>query len=149
MRILLAVALIGLGACGDPTAPNIEPLSSHSADAPVTGKWIAAQLNILEKVTLDLVEDSTHKLTGTWKGRLIGCIPYPDPYVRTDWQIVNCDTSGVILSGSRSGDSVTVAMGASAVGHGRYDLVLVRTSATTMAGRITNTPAPPVTIKRQ
>lgn len=85
MRILLAVALMGLTACGgdSPTAP---------APDSMTGKWTASRVGDWRNVTLNIVEHSPSEIGGTWTGD-IGTV-----------------RSGAILSGSRNGDSFTLTL---------------------------------------
>lgn len=106
MRLLAAVALIGLVACGDPTAPS-ESLS---------GRWTAPQVGVFLDVTFDVAEQSPSVITGLWSGRTAGCFSDPAP----------CRKSGSLV-GSRSGDAITIRIDPAPMpcGYG-YELKLTR-----------------------
>lgn len=96
MRILLVLAVLIAGCGGGPTEPIGEPL---------TGTWSSSRVGDWQNVTINVVEQSTSEMRGTWTGNLGGG-----------------RRSGEILSGSRDGERFTLTLdsGGMPCGYGTY-----------------------------
>lgn len=128
MRALLAVALIGLVACGDPTAPKFDPPESPLFGASASGKWEAEQVNVFFGVTFDITEHRPDSITGTWNGFtqcadfLGGASPKCNP------------RSGLVTAGKREGERITLTMNSGSMPCGYGHLIEVTRSGNTASG---------------
>ena len=114
MRILLAVAVLGVVACGGGTEPTTDEM---------TGRWTSAQMDAYFGVTLNLTEHSASDIRGTWTGR-------HSEQLRQG-----------VVTGTREGQGITLTIQPSAEMGCGYGLIveLERTSSVSATGTAANT----------